>query len=115
LTCVFTSADLSRLFHTLCGGSFQRCNGCVLLLSVKTPQLTRKSFQKSLEQADRDKLKGAASKVSRYATVRSLVGLGLGIALALRLRQNRAAYFNAFRAMERPESVVFAGGRTGKY
>lgn len=67
----------------------------------------------SLEQEDRDKLQSAAGKVSRYATIGSLLGLGLGVALAFRIRRNRLAYFNAFRAIERPEAVVFPGGRTG--
>lgn len=77
--------------------------------------LTFFSLPHSLQPEDREKLKSAANKVTRYATFGSLIGLGLGIALAIRLRQNRLAYFNAFKAMERPESVVFAGGRTGVY
>ncbi|ERF69356.1 hypothetical protein EPUS_08829 [Endocarpon pusillum Z07020] len=67
-----------------------------------------------LEQEDRDRLQSAAGKVSRYASIGSLLGLGLGVALAFRIRKNRLAYFTAFRAIERPEAVVFPGGRTEK-
>jgi hypothetical protein len=67
----------------------------------------------SLSQQDRDLLKRAGSKVSTHAGIASLAGLGLGVYFAFRLRSMRLAYFNAFRAMEKPVEVRFADGRTG--
>jgi hypothetical protein len=52
--------------------------------------------------------------VSTHAGIASLAGLGLGVYFAFRLRAMRLAYFNAFRAMEKPVEVRFADGRTGK-
>jgi hypothetical protein len=69
----------------------------------------------SLNQGDRDLLKSAGGKVSRHAGIASLAGLGLGIYAAFRLRAMRMAYFNAFRAMEKPVEVRFADGRTGTW
>lgn len=51
-------------------------------------------------------------KVSTYATIGSLVGIGLGFFFAYRLRANRTAMFNAFKATEKPTQVTFANGRT---
>jgi hypothetical protein len=68
----------------------------------------------SLNQQDRDLLKSAGGKVSMHAGIASLAGLGLGVYLAFRLRTMRQAYFNAFRAMEKPVEIRFADGRTGK-
>lgn len=68
----------------------------------------------SLNQSDRDLLKSAGGKVSTHAGIASLAGLGLGVYFAFRLRAMRLAYFNAFRAMEKPVEVRFADGRTGK-
>lgn len=68
----------------------------------------------SLNQSDRDILRSAGSKVSTHAKVGSLLGLGFGIYCAYRLRNMRLAYFNAFRAMEKPVEVRFADGRTGE-
>jgi len=48
-----------------------------------------------------------------HAGIASLAGLGLGIYAAFRLRAMRMAYFNAFRAMEKPVEVRFADGRAG--
>lgn len=48
-----------------------------------------------------------------HAGIASLAGLGLGIYAAFRLRRMRMAYFNAFRAMEKPVEIRFADGRTG--
>jgi hypothetical protein len=48
-----------------------------------------------------------------HAGIASLAGLGLGVYFAARLRKMRLAYFNAFRAMEKPVEVRFADGRTG--
>jgi hypothetical protein len=69
----------------------------------------------SLSQQDRDLLKSAGGKVSMHAGVASLAGLGLGVYFAFRLRAMRLAYFNAFRAMEKPVEVRFADGRTGMW
>jgi len=67
----------------------------------------------SLNQSDRDVLKSAGGKVSTHAGIASVVGLGLGVYFAFRLRTMRLAYFQAFRAMEKPVEVRFADGRTG--
>jgi len=69
-------------------------------------------MQHDLRQSDRDALRAASSKISTYATVGSLVGLGLGILFAYRIRSARVQMFQAFRASERPTHVQFAGGRT---
>ena len=66
-----------------------------------------------LQQSDRDALNSAAQKFGTFTTVGSLVGLGLGAVLAFRVRSARVRYFQAFRAMEKPTHVQFAGGRTG--
>ena len=66
----------------------------------------------SLNQDERNILRSAGSKVSTHAKVGSLLGLGFGIYCAYRLRSMRMAYFNAFRAMEKPVEVKFADGRT---
>lgn len=71
--------------------------------------------QYSLNQSDRDLLKSAGSKVSTHAGIASVVGLSLGLYAAVRLRAMRVAYFNAFRAMEKPVEVRFADGRTGMF
>lgn len=68
----------------------------------------------SLTQSDRDTLRTAVNKVPFHAKVGSLVGIGLGIYCAVRLRTMRLAYFNAFKAMERPVEIKFADGRTGR-
>ena len=67
----------------------------------------------SLSQSDRDLLKSAGGKVSTHAGLASLAGLGLGVYFAFRLRAMRLAYFNAFRAMEKPVEVRLADGRAG--
>ncbi|OCL14286.1 hypothetical protein AOQ84DRAFT_428988 [Glonium stellatum] len=74
-------------------------------------RLAEEHLQHDLQQSDRDALEAAAKKVSRHATIGSLVGLGLGIFLAYRIRNTRNAIFNAFRAMEKPTAVQFADGR----
>ncbi|KAF2642262.1 PLC-like phosphodiesterase [Massarina eburnea CBS 473.64] len=75
-------------------------------------ELAEQHLQHDLNQSDRDTLKSAAGKVSSYASIGSLLGVGLGVYCAFRLRSMRLAYFNAFRAMERPVEVRFADGRT---
>lgn len=67
----------------------------------------------SLNQSDRDVLRSAGSKVSTHTQIGSLIGVGFGIYCAFRLRSMRKAYFNAFRAVEKPVEVRFADGRTG--
>jgi hypothetical protein len=71
-------------------------------------------IQYSLSQQDRDLLKSAGGKVTTHTGIASLVGVGLGVYFAFRLRAMRVAYFNAFRAMEKPVEIRFADGRTGK-
>ncbi|KAF2127318.1 hypothetical protein P153DRAFT_64139 [Dothidotthia symphoricarpi CBS 119687] len=75
-------------------------------------QLAEEHLQHDLNQQDRDLLKSAGSKVSTHAMAASLAGLGLGVYFAFRLRTMRLAYFNAFKAMEKPVEVRFADGRT---
>ncbi|KAL1612444.1 hypothetical protein SLS60_000671 [Paraconiothyrium brasiliense] len=75
-------------------------------------KLAEEHMQHDLDQSDRDILKSAGGKVSTHAKVGSLLGLGFGIYCAFRLRSMRMAYFNAFRAMEKPVEVRFADGRT---
>ena len=58
-------------------------------------------------------MRRAGSKVTTYAKAGSLFGVGFGIYCAFRLRSMRMAYFNAFRATEKPVRVQFADGRTG--
>ncbi|KAI9933578.1 hypothetical protein MW887_008051 [Aspergillus wentii] len=69
-------------------------------------------IQHDLQQDDRDTLKSAAKTVSLWTTVGSAVGIGLGLYVAFRLRSSRQAFFEAFRAQEKPTKVVFADGRT---
>ncbi|KAF3935242.1 hypothetical protein ABW19_dt0202217 [Dactylella cylindrospora] len=74
-------------------------------------KLAEEHFNHDLYESDRQALKSAAGKLSTYATVGSLVGLGLSVFLSFRLRQNRKIFFEAFRAREKPTSVKFADGR----
>ncbi|KAF2648359.1 hypothetical protein K491DRAFT_642667 [Lophiostoma macrostomum CBS 122681] len=78
--------------------------------SAELRDLAKEHLQHDLSQKERDLLKSAGSKVSTHATIGSLAGLGLGIYCAYRLRSMRMAYFNAFRAMEKPVEVKFADG-----
>jgi hypothetical protein len=77
-------------------------------------KLAEDHFQHDLTQSDRDTLRGAAEKVSRHVSFGSLLGITLGAFLAFRLRRMRLAYFNAFRAMEKPVEIKFADGRTSE-
>ena len=76
-------------------------------------KLAEEHMQHDLQQSDRDALRNAASKLSTYATVGSLLGLGLCVFMAYRLRTARNTMFKAFRAREKPTRVQFADGRTG--
>ena len=69
------------------------------------------SYEVSLQQSDRDALQRAASTVSTYASIGSVLGIGLGIFLAYRLRTKRTAIFNTFKAHEQPSAVKFPSGR----
>ncbi|KAK9610809.1 hypothetical protein V6Z96_007049 [Aspergillus fumigatus] len=75
-------------------------------------QLAEHHMQHDLQPEDRDVLRSAASRVSRWTTLGSAVGIGLGLYVAFRLRSTRKAFFEAFRAAEKPTQVVFADGRT---
>ncbi|KAH7084953.1 hypothetical protein BKA63DRAFT_548208 [Paraphoma chrysanthemicola] len=75
-------------------------------------KLAEEHLQHDLNQQDRDLLKSAGGKVSTHAGIASLIGVGLGVYAAFRLRAMRLAYFNAFKAMEKPVEVRFADGRT---
>ncbi|PVH93424.1 hypothetical protein DM02DRAFT_619300 [Periconia macrospinosa] len=80
--------------------------------SAELRKLAEEHLQHDLTQEERDTLERAGRKVSTHAKVGSLIGLGLGVWCAYRLRSMRLAYFNAFRAMEKPVEVKFADGRT---
>jgi hypothetical protein len=67
----------------------------------------------SLDQKDRDVLKKASRKLSTHVGMASLIGVGLGLYGAYRLRGMRLAYFQAFKAMEKPTEIRFADGRAG--
>ncbi|KAJ4268980.1 hypothetical protein NW762_003051 [Fusarium torreyae] len=80
--------------------------------STDLRRLAEEHLQHDLSQEDRDVLRRAGGKVSTHAAVGSLLGAGLGMYCAFRLRSMRVAYFNAFRATEKPVRVQFADGRT---
>lgn len=81
----------------------------------KSPEHSLEINQYSLLQSDRDTLKAAAGRLSSFAATGAGAGLALGLLLAFRVRSTRTKTFQAFRAMERPTHVQFAGGRTGKH
>lgn len=62
---------------------------------------------------DREILKKAASRTQLWTAIGSGIGMGIGLSMAFRLRTARRAFFQAFRAAEKPTRVVFADGRTG--
>ena len=66
-----------------------------------------------LSADDRARLRSAASKVTNYTTIGSLLGLGLGAAVAYRIHANRVALYNAFKMVNRPIEVIFPNGRRG--
>lgn len=88
---------MSKLHHTSSPSSAAVC------LPLTVP---------SLQDSDRATLYKAANKLQRHALIGSILGLGLGIFAAYRLRTARLAYFQAFRAAEKPKAVQFADGRT---
>ncbi|BDD60419.1 hypothetical protein MPDQ_003726 [Monascus purpureus] len=61
---------------------------------------------------DREILKNAASRTRFWTAIGSGIGMGIGLSMAFRLRGARRAFFQAFRAAEKPTRVVFADGRT---
>lgn len=81
--------------------------------SEEIKKLADEHLQHDLTPADRDALKAAASKVSTWTVIGSAVGMGLGLFAAFRLRATRKAIFEAFKAHEKPVSVVFSDSRTG--
>ncbi|OJK01750.1 hypothetical protein ASPACDRAFT_77429 [Aspergillus aculeatus ATCC 16872] len=86
-----------------------------LTRSRRSDELTRladQHLQHDLSASDRDALQSAARTVSLWTTVGSAVGMGLGLYTAFRLRSSRRAFFEAFRAQQKPTKVVFADGRT---
>ncbi|KAH1787867.1 hypothetical protein KXX36_006549 [Aspergillus fumigatus] len=58
-------------------------------------QLAEHHMQHDLQPEDRDVLRSAASRVSRWTTLGSAVGIGLGLYVAFRLRSTRKAFFFA--------------------
>lgn len=77
-------------------------------------RLANQHIQSDLEPSDRDALRKATKRVATSTVVGSLVGLGLGLYASIRLRRVRTEMFAAFRASEKPSSVLFANGREGK-
>ncbi|KAH8698604.1 hypothetical protein BGW36DRAFT_376456 [Talaromyces proteolyticus] len=75
-------------------------------------KLADEHLQHDLQPADRDALKAAALTVSTWTVVGSAIGIGLGFYVAFRLRGVRKQVFEAFKAQEKPVSVLFADGRT---
>ncbi|PYH43764.1 uncharacterized protein BP01DRAFT_343919 [Aspergillus saccharolyticus JOP 1030-1] len=75
-------------------------------------RLAEQHLQHDLQPSDRDALQSAARTVSLWTTVGSALGIGLGLYTAFRLRSSRRAFFEVFRAQEKPTKVVFADGRT---
>ncbi|KAF2256216.1 hypothetical protein BU26DRAFT_513052 [Trematosphaeria pertusa] len=80
--------------------------------SKELRKLAEEHLQHDLRQSDRDILRSAGGKVSTHAQLGSLLGISFGLYCAIRLRSMRQAYFNAFRAMEKPIEIKFADGRT---
>ncbi|KAI1275730.1 hypothetical protein F5Y07DRAFT_368603 [Xylaria sp. FL0933] len=74
-------------------------------------KLANEHIQSDLEPGDREALIKATTRVATATTVGSLVGLGLGLYASIRLRKIRTDMFAAFRAAEKPTSVIFANGR----
>ncbi|PLN75332.1 hypothetical protein BDW42DRAFT_180867 [Aspergillus taichungensis] len=74
-------------------------------------RLANEHMQKDLRAEDRETLKSAASTVSLWTAIGSAAGVGLGLYVAFRLRSARTAFFQAFRAKEKPTHLVFADGR----
>ncbi|MCJ1245804.1 hypothetical protein MMC30_003008 [Trapelia coarctata] len=80
-------------------------------VSTDLRKLAKQHLEHDLNRDDRKTLERAASKLSTYITIGSLIGLGVGVALAWQIRSNRVKFFNAFKAMQRPTHVKFADGR----
>ncbi|KAI0910199.1 hypothetical protein F4824DRAFT_448638 [Ustulina deusta] len=74
-------------------------------------KLASEHIRSDLEPSDRTALRKATARVATATTVGSLVGLGLGVYASIRLRKVRTDVFAAFRAAEKPSSVLFANGR----
>lgn len=72
-------------------------------------------LKQDLSPDDRARLRTAASRVTNYTTVGSLLGLGLGAAMAYRIHTNRVALYNAFKMVNRPVEVIFPNGRRGAF
>ncbi|KAJ9494017.1 hypothetical protein LTR99_010950 [Exophiala xenobiotica] len=73
--------------------------------------LAEEHFKHDLREEDREIVKSSARKVSTHTFVGSMLGVGLGGFLAYRVRANRKAFYQAFRATEKPTHVKFADGR----
>jgi len=80
-------------------------------------EISDRHMKKDLTQADRDRLKSAANKVSNHTLLGSLLGLGLGLVAATRIRANRLRLYEAFRlsGITRPTEVIFENGVRGSW
>lgn len=76
-------------------------------------KLADRHLQNDLQESDRNTLKAAATRVSTWTMIGSAAGIGLGFYVAFRVRSARKTMFEAFKAQQKPVSVVFADGRTG--
>ncbi|KAF3001558.1 hypothetical protein E8E13_009781 [Curvularia kusanoi] len=76
--------------------------------------IAQEHLEHDLELKDREVLNRAGRKLTTHVGLGSLVGIGLGLYGAYKLRTMRVAYFNAFKAMEKPTEIRFADGRTEK-
>jgi hypothetical protein len=77
-------------------------------------KLAEEHLEHDLQSKDREILRRAGRKMSTHVGLGSLVGIGLGLYGAYKLRNMRLAYFNAFKAMEKPIELRFADGRIEK-
>ncbi|KAL2824260.1 hypothetical protein BDW59DRAFT_147743 [Aspergillus cavernicola] len=69
-------------------------------------------LQHDLQPSDRDALKSAARRMALCVQVGTVAGTGLALLAAYRVRGARKAFYQAFRARERPTHVILKDGET---